>query len=372
MQISVLLDEISDSEYFSCEYDYKADPEYIAREFYAHVVKRTPSDDEIEMAVIFHVSCKDTLDRATNFAHKTEMNMNNLELKVTALQADLARDNAATLSTLASQYQEEMKMKNSSLQAEIATLKLVKEKYEEEMARKEEEDAKEIETPRESAVFEASAEILKEVTAKKDMKINKLQEKIQRLKKDLNASEINCERARSSQFNMVVKEQVLEKRLLDLGTENARLKESEKNYEAQKAFWSEKEALEKRLLDLDNENARLKLIEKSFQAQKVFWSEKIEKDHNSLGIIRALDEQIQTQKKVISDLKSRFEEPAADDKDARIANLLLQVNFLQEELDRWRPSAGPPSVGHDSDQGEGAERGRGRGRHGRRRQGRRV
>ena len=341
-----LLAEISESEYFSCEIstdpldDNKADPEYVAREFYAHVVNREPTDNEIEMAVNFHLTCKDTLDRASNLAHETEMKINNLELKETALQADLARvkDVEEILSTFNRQYHEECKMKQSSLMAEIARLNQVVETFEEEMARQEKEVAEDIEKQRESALFKASAQILEEVTAKKDMHIKKLQEKIEILKKDLNDSRLESEKVRNSQYNLITREQ----------------------------------ALERRKIDLDNENERLKKIEQKYKADQAFWSAKTETDHNALGIISAQEEKIKKQQKEITDLRSRFESPAADDKDARIAILLGQVNWLTEELDRWRPSAAPPSVGHDSDQGEGAQRGRGRGRHGRRRQGRRV
>ena len=250
-------------------------------------------------------------------------------------------------------------LKERALQAEIARLKLVEEKYEEEMARKEKEVAEG--GNRQSALMSASANILEEINSRYAMKMKKKDSIIESLKKELYDSQIECEKVRSSQFNLIVREQALEARQRDLDNQFGRLKQVED-------LIVREQALEARQRDLELEIRRLKQVEEKYMAHQARWSEKIEKDHNALGIIRVLDEKVQNQQKVIIDLRRRFESPAAEDKDARIANLLVQVNWLKEELDRWRASAAAPS------NIEGGELGRGcvRGRYGRRRQGRRL
>ena len=198
-------------------------------------------------------------------------------------------------------------LKERALQAEIARLKLVEEKYEEEMARKEKEVAEEIETERESALFKASAEILEEVIARKDMNmksvVKKLQEKnsiIESLKKDLNDSKVDCEKVRSSQFNLIIREQ----------------------------------ALEARQLDLDNENARLKQVEEKYMADQARRSEEIEVcrddvaewQNNAHYTMRVLESKVKNRDEVIKDLKARYEAS-------------LEVNRLKAELNSCRDSA---------------------------------
>ena len=250
-------------------------------------------------------------------------------------------------------------LKERALQAEIARLKLVEEKYEEEMARKEKEVAEG--GNRQSALMSASANILEEINSRYAMKMKKKDSIIESLKKELYDSQIECEKVRSSQYNLIVREQSLEARLRDLDKQIGRMKPVEDLIERE-------QALEARQRESMNEIARLKKVEEKYIADQAWWSVKIETDHNSLGQIRMLSDKVEEQEKELSHYRRRLRSPAAEDKDARIAILLDQVNWLKEELDRWRPSPAAPS------NIEGGELGRGcvRGRYGRRRQGRRL
>ena len=249
-------------------------------------------------------------------------------------------------------------LKERALHAEIARLKLVQEKYEEEMARKEEEVA---EGGNRQAMKEASADILQEIYSRYCMKMKKHHSIIESLKKQLNDSKVECEKFRNSHFDLVVRKQGLEARQRDLDNQLARLKKVEDHIVRE-------QALEARQRELESEIARLKEVEEKYIADQAWWSVKVETDHNALGIIRTLNEKVEEQEKELSNYRRRLSSPAAGDKDARIAILVDQVNWLKEELDRWRPSPAAPS------NIEGGELGRGcvRGRYGRRRQGRRL
>ena len=249
-------------------------------------------------------------------------------------------------------------LKERALQAEIARLKLVEEKYEEEMARKEKEVA---EGGNRQAWKDASCDLLEELYSRYGMKLKKKNSSIESLKKELNDSKVECEKVRSSQYNLIVREQSLEARLRDLDKQIGRMKPVEDLIERE-------QALEARQRESMNEIARLKKVEEKYIADQAWWSVKIETDHNSLGQIRMLSKKVEEQEKELSHYRRRLRSPAAEDKDARIAILLDQVNWLKEELDRWRPSPAAPS------NIEGGELGRGcvRGRYGRRRQGRRL